>query len=82
MTRTLLVLLALTFLTLVVFALWPGIDLAVSHYFYDEGRDTEKITPQAFGRVVAVEAVIVVEIMAHREIDSRPEREDDEREKG
>jgi len=35
MTRTLLVLLGLAFLTLVVFALWPGIDLAVSHYFYD-----------------------------------------------
>jgi len=59
MTRSLVVLLALTALTLVVFALWPGIDLAVSHYFYDRGgfvghdglerfgRDFFRVTPYA-----------------------------------
>ncbi len=57
MPRSLLVLLALTALTLVVFALWPGIDLEVSHYFYDGGgfvghnalerwgRDFFRVTP-------------------------------------
>lgn len=57
MTRSLLVLLALTFVTLVVFALWPGVDLDVSHYFYDGGgfvghnalerlgRDFFRVTP-------------------------------------
>ncbi len=37
MPRPLVVLLALTLLTLVVFALWPALDLAVSHRFYDGG---------------------------------------------
>ncbi len=59
MKRPLLALLALTALTLVVFALWPGLDLAVSHEFYDRGgfighdglerfgRDFFRVTPYA-----------------------------------
>ena len=48
MARPLVVLFVLTALTLVVFALWPGIDLAVSHYFYDGGgfighSETERV---------------------------------------
>jgi len=50
MTRWLLVLLGLTFLTLVVFALWPGIDLAVSHYFYDQGGFIGRDGLERFGR--------------------------------
>jgi len=50
MTRTLLVLLGLTFLTLVVFALWPGIDLAVSHYFYDDHGFDGHNAPERLGR--------------------------------
>lgn len=66
MSRPLLVLIALTLLTAVVFALWPGIDLAVSHHFYDNGgfaghdrlarigRDFFRITPYALLIVFAV----------------------------
>ena len=48
---------ALTALTLIVFAVWPGLDLAVSHDFYDGagfiapdalarfGRDVFRVTP-------------------------------------
>jgi hypothetical protein len=50
MTRSLAVLLALTALTLVVFALWPGIDLAVSHYFYDRGGFVGRDGLERFGR--------------------------------
>jgi membrane-associated PAP2 superfamily phosphatase len=50
MTRTLVFLLALTALTLVVFALWPGIDLAVSHYFYDRGGFIGRDGLERFGR--------------------------------
>jgi lipid A 4'-phosphatase len=35
--RPLIVYVALTALTLAVFALWPGLDLAVAHLFYDSG---------------------------------------------
>jgi membrane-associated PAP2 superfamily phosphatase len=57
MSRWLVVLVALTALTMVVFAIWPGIDLAVAHYFYDRGgflgrdgldrvgRDFFRVTP-------------------------------------
>ena len=37
MPKALIVYVALTALTLIVFALWPGLDLAVSHLFYDGG---------------------------------------------
>ncbi len=57
MTRTLAVYVGLTALTLAVFALWPGLDLAVAHHFYDgggfigrgalarSGRDFFRVTP-------------------------------------
>lgn len=50
MTRSLAVLLALTALTLVVFALWPGTDLAVSHVFYDRGGFIGRDGLERFGR--------------------------------
>ncbi|MGD1036251.1 MAG: phosphatase PAP2 family protein [Roseiarcus sp.] len=50
MPRSLLVLLGLTILTLVVFALWPGIDLAVSHFFYDRGGFSGHDGLERFGR--------------------------------
>jgi membrane-associated PAP2 superfamily phosphatase len=50
MTRSLAALLALTALTLVVFALWPGIDLAVSHVFYDRGGFIGRDGLERFGR--------------------------------
>jgi membrane-associated PAP2 superfamily phosphatase len=50
MMRSLVVLLALTALTLVVFALWPGIDLAVAHYFYDRGGFIGRDGLERFGR--------------------------------
>ena len=50
MTRSLAVLLALTALTLVVFALWPGLDLAVSHVFYDRGGFIGRDGLERFGR--------------------------------
>jgi len=37
MNRALVVYVGLTALTLAVFALWPGLDLAVAHYYYDRG---------------------------------------------
>jgi lipid A 4'-phosphatase len=55
--KTLVLFVALVALTLVVFAIWPGVDLAVSHRFYDGsgfigherlarlGRDFFRVTP-------------------------------------
>ena len=55
--KALLVYVALTALTLIVFAVWPGLDLVVSHLFYDGGgfighdrlarfgRDFFRVTP-------------------------------------
>ena len=55
--KAFLVYVALTALTLIVFAVWPGLDLAVSHLFYDGGgfighdrlarfgRDVFRVTP-------------------------------------
>ena len=48
--RWLLVLLGLTMLTLVVFALWPGVDLAVAHFFYDHGGFAGRDGLERFGR--------------------------------
>lgn len=57
MNKALIVYVALTALTLAVFALWPSLDLAVAHFFYDGGgfighevldrmaRDFFRITP-------------------------------------
>jgi len=57
MSRALLVYVALTALTLGVFAIWPNLDLIVAHYFYDGvgfagrdsldrfGRDFFRVTP-------------------------------------
>jgi lipid A 4'-phosphatase len=57
MMRPLLVYVGLTALTLAVFAVWPGVDLVVAHYFYDRGgfigrepldrlgRDFFRVTP-------------------------------------
>ena len=57
MNMALIVYVALTALTLTVFAIWPGLDLAVAHLFYDgggfighesldrAGRDFFRITP-------------------------------------
>ncbi len=50
MPRALVVLLALTALTMAVFALWPGIDLAVAHYFYDRGGFIGRDGLERFGR--------------------------------
>ena len=56
-TRVLVTLIALTAAVGVIFALWPGLDLTVSHYFYDDGgfigasraarlgRDFFRVTP-------------------------------------
>ncbi|MGO9770988.1 MAG: phosphatase PAP2 family protein [Roseiarcus sp.] len=60
MTRPLIVLLALTLLTLVVFALWPGIDLAVSHYFYDGGGFIGHDRPERLAREFLGDAPFVV----------------------
>ncbi len=54
--KALVVYVALAALTLIVFAVWPGLDLAVSHFFYDGGfigrdalarlgRDVFRVTP-------------------------------------
>jgi membrane-associated PAP2 superfamily phosphatase len=50
MSRWLVLLLALLALTLAVFALWPGIDLAVAHYFYDHGGFSGRTGVDRFGR--------------------------------
>src|SRR5271167_4196762 len=41
---------ALTALTLAVFALWPGLDLAVAHLFYDGGGFIGHESLERFGR--------------------------------
>jgi len=60
MARPLIVLLALTALTMVVFALWPGIDLAVSHYFYDGGGFIGHNEPERVAREFLADAPFVV----------------------
>jgi lipid A 4'-phosphatase len=50
MTRALIVYLALTALMLGVFALWPGLDLAVAHLFYDGGGFIGHDSLDRFGR--------------------------------
>ncbi len=50
MSRALAVYLALTALTLAVFALWPGLDLAVAHHFYDGGGFIGGGSLDRFGR--------------------------------
>jgi len=41
---------ALTALTLIVFTVWPGLDPAVSHLFYDGGGFIGRGAPERFGR--------------------------------
>ena len=41
---------ALIALTLAVFALWPGVDLAVAHFFYDRGGFAGRDGLERFGR--------------------------------
>jgi membrane-associated PAP2 superfamily phosphatase len=48
--RWILVVSALIALTLVVFALWPGVDLAVAHFFYDHGGFAGHDGLERFGR--------------------------------
>ncbi len=60
MTRPLALLLELTALTLVVFALWPGLDLAVSHYFHDGGGFIGHDRPERLGREFFADAPFVV----------------------
>ena len=52
MTRALPVYLGLTAFTLAVFALWPGLDLAVAHYFFDGGGFIGRDVLERFGRDV------------------------------
>ena len=48
--KALVVYVALTALTLIVFALWPGLDPAVSHFFYDGGGFIGHEALARFGR--------------------------------
>ena len=48
--RWILFFLTLIALTLAVFALWPGLDLAVAHYFYDGGGFGGRDGLERFGR--------------------------------
>ena len=48
--RWILIVTALIALTLVVFALWPGLDLAVAHVFYDRGGFIGHDRLEQFGR--------------------------------
>jgi lipid A 4'-phosphatase len=48
--KPLVVYVALAALTLIVFALWPGLDLAVSHIFYDGGGFIGQESLERFGR--------------------------------
>ena len=50
MMRALIVYVALTALMLAVFALWPGLDLAVAHLFYDRGGFIGHDSLDRFGR--------------------------------
>ena len=50
MSRALAVYVALTALTLGVFALWPNLDLTVAHYFYDGGGFAGRDSLDRFGR--------------------------------
>ena len=51
---------ALAALTLAVFALWPGLDLAVSHLFYDNGGFAGQTAGEKFARAVLGDAWAVV----------------------
>jgi membrane-associated PAP2 superfamily phosphatase len=48
--RWILVVSALIALALAVFALWPGVDLAVAHFFYDRGGFAGRDGLERFGR--------------------------------
>jgi membrane-associated PAP2 superfamily phosphatase len=48
--RSILVVSALIALTFAVFALWPGVDLAVAHFFYDHGGFVGRDGLERFGR--------------------------------
>jgi lipid A 4'-phosphatase len=50
MRRALAFYVALAALTLVVFAIWPGLDLAGAHYFYDRGGFFGRNSFERFGR--------------------------------
>jgi lipid A 4'-phosphatase len=50
MNKALLVYVALAALTLVVFAIWPGLDLAGAHYFYHRGGFFGRDALERFGR--------------------------------
>ena len=50
MSRALAVYVALTALTLGVFAIWPNLDLIVAHYFYDGGGFAGRDSLARFGR--------------------------------
>jgi lipid A 4'-phosphatase len=50
MSRALVVYVALTALTLGVFAIWPDLDLEVAHYFYDGGGFIGRDALERFGR--------------------------------
>ena len=50
MTRALFVYVALTALTLGVFAVWPNLDLIVAHHFYDGGGFIGRNSLDRFGR--------------------------------
>ena len=58
--RWILVVTALIALTLAVFALWPGLDLAVAHVFYDRGGFIGHDGLERFGRDVFRVAPFVV----------------------
>ncbi len=48
--KALILYVALTALTLIVFAVWPGLDLVVSHLFYDGGGFIGRGAPERLGR--------------------------------
>lgn len=58
--RWILVVAALIALSLAVFALWPGVDLAVAHLFYDQGGFSGHDRLERFGRDVFRVAPFVV----------------------
>ncbi len=50
MSRALAAYVALTAVTLAVFAIWPNLDLMVAHYFYDQGGFAGRDSLERFGR--------------------------------
>jgi lipid A 4'-phosphatase len=65
MTKPLALYIALTALMLAVFAVWPGLDLAVSHLFYDGGGFIERDALGRFGRdVFRVTPFVVLTLFA------------------